>query len=139
MKRSCEVVQPSRLKSIPMFAALEKRDLARVADCAEEVEVGAAGEELLREGRYAFEFFAIRSGTAEVVRDGVRVAELGPGDVMGELGALAHGQRNASVLALEPMTVVFIRAQDFRHLADEVPALGREIRRVVEERSVRTA
>ena len=127
-------MEAARLKSIPVFAPLGRRELRRVADCADEIDV-AAGEELLREGRYAFEFFAIKEGAADVIRDGVHVADLGPGDVLGEIGALSHGQRTASVIARVPSKVVFIRAQDFRHLAEDLPALGEQIRRVVDERT----
>jgi CRP-like cAMP-binding protein len=127
-------VNPRQLKSIPVFAGLTKDELSRVADCAERIDV-SAGEQLLHEGRFAFEFFAIKSGAAEVVRDGVHLADLGPGDVFGELGALGHDQRMASVVATAPTTVVFIRAQDFRHFTEEMPALGRQIRRVVQERT----
>jgi len=127
-------VNPARLKPIPVFAGLSKRELKRVAECAEEMHVDA-GETMLYEGRYAFEFFAIEEGAAEVVRDGRHVADLGPGDVMGEIGALTHGQRDGSVIAKAPTTVIFIRAQDFRHFAEELPALGEEIRRVVDERT----
>jgi CPA1 family monovalent cation:H+ antiporter len=127
-------VNPRRLKSIPVFARLERDELRRVADCAEEIEV-AAGEQLLEEGRFAFEFFAIQWGVAEVVRNGTALAELGPGDVFGELGALSHGQRSASVVAKFPTKVVCIRAQDFRHFAEEMPELGERIRRLVDERT----
>jgi CRP-like cAMP-binding protein len=127
-------VNPARLKSIPVFAALSKAELRRVAECAEEMDV-ATGEQLLHEGRFAFEFFAIENGAAEVSRDGAHVADLGAGDVFGEIGALSHGQRSGSVIATVPTTVIFIRAQDFRHFAEELPALGAEIRRVVDERT----
>ena len=123
-----------RLKSIPIFAGLDKRELLRVAECAEEVRV-AAGEQVLEEGRFAFEFFAIADGAVDVLRDGDLVASLGPGEVFGELAALSHGRRNASVVATAPTTVVFIRAQDFRHFAEEMPELGARIRRVVAERA----
>ena len=123
-----------RLQSIPVFAGLDKRELHRIADCAEEIDVNV-GDELVQEGRFAFEFFAIASGAAEVVRDGVAVAELGPGDVVGELAALSHGQRSASVVVTAPTTVIFIRAQDFRHFADEMPELGGRIRALVHERT----
>jgi CRP-like cAMP-binding protein len=135
--RTCDYrsgVNAARLKSVPLFAALGKRELRRVAECAEEIEV-REGEHLLHEGRFAFEFFVIVDGAAAVVRDGIHVADLGPGDVMGEIGALSHGQRNASVVAKAPTTVIFIRAQDFRHFAEELPALGEQIRRVVDERT----
>jgi CRP-like cAMP-binding protein len=54
---------------------------------------------------------------------------------MGELGVLTHGQRTASVVATTPSRVIYIRAQDFRHFAEEMPELGRQIRRVVRERT----
>ena len=127
-------MQLRRLRKIPVFANLSDDELFRVADCAEEIKVGR-GEQLLEEGRFAFEFFAIRKGAVEVVRDGERVAELGPGDVFGEMAALSHGQRNASVIATQATRVIFIRAQDFRHFAEELPALGEHIRRVVAERT----
>lgn len=127
-------MNPARLKPIPIFAGLSRRELQRVADCADAIDV-AAGEHLLVEGRYAFEFFAIETGAAEVIREGSHVADLGPGDVMGEMGALTHGQRSSSVIAKAPTTVIFIRAQDFRHFAEELPALGAEIRRVVDDRT----
>src|SRR5258707_8014889 len=108
------------LKSIPVFAGLQRNELRRVAECAEELDV-QMGEQVLAEGQWAFEFFAIKSGAAEVVLDGRRVADLGPGDVFGELGALSHGRRTASVVATVPTTVILIRAQDFRHFAEEMP------------------
>jgi CRP-like cAMP-binding protein len=127
-------VNPARLKSIPVFASLDKRELRRVAECAEPIEV-LAGEELLLQGRFAFEFFAIEKGGAEVIRDGDHIADLGAGDVMGEIAALSHGRRTASVVATAPSTVIFIRAQDFRHFAEEMPVLGEQIRGVVDERT----
>jgi CRP-like cAMP-binding protein len=126
-------VNARSLKTIPVFAGLDRSELQRVADCAEELDVGP-GDELLREGSYAFEFFAITRGSADVVCDGAHVASLGPGDVFGELAALSHGQRNASVVATAPSTVLFIRAQDFRHFAEEMPELGNQIRLLVEQR-----
>ncbi len=123
-----------RLKAIPVFAGLGKDELKRVAECADEIEV-EAGEYLLEEGRFAYEFFAIERGAAEVVRDGTHVADLGPGDVFGELAALSHGRRSATVAATAPTTVIFIRAQDFRHFIEEMPELGKRIERVVEERT----
>jgi len=130
------MVNARSLKSIPVFAGLDRTELQRVADCAEELEV-QPGDQLLREGSYAFEFFALTRGSAAVVCDGAQVASLGPGDVFGELAALSHGQRVASVVATAPGTVLFIRAQDFRHFAEEMPVLGNRIRVLVQERQPR--
>jgi signal-transduction protein with cAMP-binding, CBS, and nucleotidyltransferase domain len=68
-----------KLKSLPLFSSLEKRDLEQIAHAADEVDV-EEGKELLHEGSFAYEFMVIEDGTAEVVRDGGHVADLGPGD-----------------------------------------------------------
>ena len=57
----------------------------------------------MREGDYSYDVLAIEEGTARVDRDGEHVAELGPGDVVGEMGVLERAQRNATVVATSPM------------------------------------
>jgi CRP/FNR family transcriptional regulator, cyclic AMP receptor protein len=128
------VVTAAQLKSVPIFDGLSKKELKRIADCALEIDA-VEGDQLLREGRFAFEFMIIDKGGAEVVRDGKRIADLGPGDVVGEIGALSHGQRTATVVAKAKTRVIYIRAQDFRRITADVPALGERIHRLVEERT----
>jgi CRP-like cAMP-binding protein len=79
-----------KLASISLFGALPKRELRRVAQVADEIDVGE-GKELLQQGEFAYEFIVIESGQAEVTRDGEHVADLGPGDFLGEIAALEHG------------------------------------------------
>ena len=52
-----------------------------------EVSVGE-GKHLVDEGDYAYAFMAIEEGSAEVMRDGGVLAELGPGDFFGEQGLI---------------------------------------------------
>jgi CRP-like cAMP-binding protein len=88
-----------------------------------------AGETAVREGEFAFDFYAIVRGAAEVVRDGERLATLAAGDVSGELGVVPSAghawsrRRNATVLATEPTEVVAIDGRTFLRLAEEIPAL----------------
>ena len=99
-----------KLKALPLFASLRKDDLGRLAQLTDEVDV-AEGEELLREGRFAYEFMVIEDGRAEVRRaSGEHVAELGPGDFFGEIAALEVGRRNATVVARSSMTLVVMTA-----------------------------
>ena len=63
--------------AIPLFAGLSKDDQKVVAQYADEVDV-SAGTKLAQEGRFAYEFFAIKDGTAEVTKEGQRIADLGP-------------------------------------------------------------
>ena len=61
------------------------------------------GKELVREGDYSYDLLVIEEGTAKVDTSGDTVAELGPGDVVGEMGVLERAQRNATVIATSPM------------------------------------
>jgi CRP-like cAMP-binding protein len=57
----------ARLRGIPLFAGLGKKERREVAKQADEVDV-EAGRHLVREGEFAYEFFAIEEGTADVRR-----------------------------------------------------------------------
>jgi CRP-like cAMP-binding protein len=93
--------------SIPLFAGLSKDDQKVIAQYADDVDV-SAGAKLAQEGRFAYEFFAILDGTAEVTRQGEAIAMLGPGDFFGEIGLLASERRVASVTATSPMRLVVL-------------------------------
>ena len=94
-------MDPRDVQSIPLFAGLSKDDQKVVAQYADEVDVDA-GTVLAQEGRLAYEFFAIREGTAEVTLDGRHAATLGPGDFFGEIGLLAGERRVATRGGDEP-------------------------------------
>src|SRR5262249_52431487 len=90
-KGACPV-DPSALEDIPLFAALTDEERAEVAASLRDVTVDT-GEMLTVQGDNAWHLFVIRSGEAEVRRDGEVVRTLGPGDVLGEIGLLATGTR----------------------------------------------
>jgi CRP-like cAMP-binding protein len=122
------------LKSIPLFASLSKSERREVASRTDEVEL-TEGEALVKEGEFAYEFFVIEEGSAEVLRDGQHVADLGPGDFLGEIGAIEKTRRNASVVAASPMRVVVMTARDLRHIDHEMPGVARQIRDAISARS----
>ena len=124
-----------RLGSIPLFAELSKGERREVARLADELDI-AEGTRLTKEGALSWEFFAIASGTADVVIDGRKVAELGPGDVIGEMGVLADTPRNATVTATSSMTIAVMTARDLRHIERTMPRVHDRLTAVVEERNV---
>ena len=71
--------------------------------------------------------------SAEVVRDSESVAELGPGDFLGEVAALSNGQRNATVVARSPMRVAVMTDRDMRHIAREMPDVDTQLRQAARE------
>jgi CRP/FNR family cyclic AMP-dependent transcriptional regulator len=123
----------ARLREIPLFAGLGKKERREVARQADEVDV-EAGRHLVREGEFAYEFFAIEEGTVEVRRGDQLLAELGPGDFFGEMGVIENVTRNASVTATTPLTAVVLTGPAFRYLERELPAVSKQIRRAIEER-----
>src|SRR6476469_8828834 len=93
------------LNGIALFDGLNKDQIAEVARQADEVEV-EAGKRLVSEGRFGYEFFVIENGTAEVVKGGKHLSDLGPGDFFGEMALLGAEVRNASVIASSPLTAM---------------------------------
>jgi CRP-like cAMP-binding protein len=123
----------ARLREIPLFAGLGKKERREVARQGDEVEV-EAGRHLVREGEFAYEFFAIEDGAAEVRRGEQLLAELGPGDFFGEMGLIGNVTRNASVITTTPVRVMVLTGSAFRHIERELPAVSKQIRRAIEER-----
>jgi CRP/FNR family cyclic AMP-dependent transcriptional regulator len=123
----------ARLRAIPLFEGLGKKERREVAGQADEVDV-EAGRHLVREGEFAYEFFAIEEGAAEVRRGDQLLAELGPGDFFGEMGLIGQVTRNASVVATTPSRVLVLTGRAFRHIERELPAVSKQIRKAIEDR-----
>jgi CRP/FNR family cyclic AMP-dependent transcriptional regulator len=122
-----------RLREIPLFAGLGKKERRAVAKQADEVDV-EPGRHLVREGEFAYEFFALEEGTAEVRRGDQLLAELGPGDFFGEMGLIGNVTRNASVVTASPVKVMVLTGSAFRHIERELPEVSKQIRKAIEER-----
>jgi CRP/FNR family transcriptional regulator, cyclic AMP receptor protein len=127
------VMDEKRIKNVPLFRDLGKAERRRIAQAADEVDV-PEGYELLHEGDFAHEFMVIEEGRAEVRRDDERVAELGPGDFLGEIAALEHGQRNATVVAITPITMIVMTDGDLRAIARDMPAVDAVLREALQAR-----
>ena len=126
-------MDPGRLKSIPVFAELSDEELAHIAAIAAEVSV-PEGKELVREGDYSYDVLAIKEGTARVERNGEKIADLGPGDIIGEMGVLERSQRTATVTATSPMMLITLTTWDVRRLEKTAPRAVEHLRDVVAQR-----
>jgi CRP-like cAMP-binding protein len=127
-------VDAERIAAIPLFAELDGAQRARLADIVGEVEA-AAGTQLASEGDFGHAMFAIEDGTAEVRREGVAIATLGPGDVFGEIAVLASGRRIASVVAVSPVRLLTLLNRDVWRLERESPAVAAALREIVRNRT----
>jgi len=63
------------------------------------------GEFLTRQGERSTDMFLVFDGLLEAVIDNERIAEIGPGAVVGEMAVLGEGERVASLRALTPCRV----------------------------------
>ena len=122
-----------RLKQIPLFEDLPRRNLERIATWTDEVDV-PAGRHLIDQGAFPHEFMVIESGTAEVLVDGNRVADLGPGDFFGEMALIEAHRRSATVTATADLRVIVMHDRDFRAMEDEMPEVAARIRSVMDAR-----
>ena len=111
------------LKQVPLFAGLEKGELLRIAQLADELDV-PAGTELTVQGETGREFFILLDGVASVEVDGHVVRRLLPGDFLGEISLLTRSKRTATVEAVEPSRLLVLTDRAFRHLADWIPAFA---------------
>jgi CRP/FNR family cyclic AMP-dependent transcriptional regulator len=123
----------SSLRSVPLFASLSSDERRAIAQHADEIEVPESTE-LVRQGEFAYEFFVLEEGTAEVTRDGERVAALGPGDFLGEMGIVSQAVRNATVVTTSPARAIVMTEQAFRSMRTLNPAVADQITAAVEER-----
>ncbi|MCU1357487.1 MAG: cyclic nucleotide-binding protein [Acidimicrobiales bacterium] len=114
------------LAEIPLFSALGKKDLARIAKASNEVTV-PAGHVLVDQGDAGRDAFVIIDGTATVKRNGRKVGTLKPGDAVGELALLDHGPRTATVVADTDLTALVLTAREFSGVLEEVPGLAQKL------------
>jgi CRP/FNR family transcriptional regulator, cyclic AMP receptor protein len=123
-------MDPSRLKNIPLFSNLSDEEARRLAAFATETSI-ADGQILMKQGDYSTELIAIEEGTADVLRDGNRIASLKQGDLIGEMGLLTREPRNADVIATSPMRVIKLTHWEIRRMSQDT--LDR-IKQIIKER-----
>jgi CRP-like cAMP-binding protein len=123
-------MDPARLKAIPLFSQLSDQEANRLSAFATETSV-AEGQILMKEGDYSTELIAIEEGSADVLQGGKKIASLGQGDLLGEMGLLAREPRNADVIATSPMRVIKLTHWEIRRMSEET--LDR-IKQIIEQR-----
>src|SRR6201992_3380269 len=123
-------MDPARLTAIPIFSELSEDEAKRLAAFASETSA-AEGQMLMKEGDYSVELIAIEEGTADVIQGGEKIASLGPGDLIGEMGLLERRPRNADVIASSPMRLIKLTHWEIRRMAG---AAGNRTKATIESR-----
>lgn len=119
-------------------AAFRESILEQLGSEPEHVAV-AAGEAVFREGDAADAMYFIVSGRLAVTiscqgRRAIQVAELGPGEPVGELGILAGGVRTATVTAIDDAELLRVPAAAFERSAEGSAAVIEQLADVIRRR-----
>ena len=121
------------LKRTPLFAGCTKSELRELAKTADELDL-REGTVLIREGRPGREFFVLIDGTAVVTKQGKKIADLGPGDWLGEIALITDSPRTATVTATSPVDVLVITDRRFRSVVETMPSIALKMLASVGER-----
>ena len=125
------------LRGVPLFTGLGRRELERLGELGDEVDL-PAGRTFVREGERGHEFFVILDGRVRIERGGQTLTTLGRGDFLGEIALVDGGPRTATAICEDDARLLVISHREFHSLLEEFPkiaveilqALGRRVRQL---------
>jgi CRP-like cAMP-binding protein len=126
-------VDSERLKNIDVFSSMDEEHLDHLAKIAEETTI-SSGDKLTKAGSHSYQLFAIEKGKVEVIRDDEVIATLSAGDVVGEVGVIGRGLRNADVVAKDDVKAIFFTQDRVKQMRKENPDVAEKLDEIVEER-----
>lgn len=126
------------LKEAPLFAGMNETDLAALGQSTR-IESFTTGHVILREGRVGTAFYLILSGEVEVIKSlkGAEpsiIGRMGSGEFFGEIGAMKHVTRSASVVAVEETTCLVIHRLDLDSYIERYPEIANKVEAVLSAR-----
>lgn len=125
--------QVDLLRGIPLFAPLSMVVLEQLARSLEPIRHDA-GTSVIVQGEAGDAYYIVGSGHADVVRDGVRIAEVGDGDGFGEIALLDDRPRTASIVVREALEGYRLPREAFLEAVTGSPLSARAGARLVAER-----
>lgn len=121
------------LARVPLFARMGKKELERLGQLTDEVEIGL-DRVLAQQGETGQEFFIILDGRVMVLDGRKPIATLGPGDFFGEIALLDARPRTATVRAEGITRLLVIGHREFHALMDEFPTVRTAVLEAVADR-----
>jgi len=122
------------LDHIDRFSSLSDAEVARIASVGTYVTVPADWA-LMGEGTSADKAYLLISGEVSVRQHGKEIATLGPGDIFGEMGIVAHRLRNATVISSTRLECLHFTRDQIETLESEIPAFKEALEAAAKERS----
>jgi CRP-like cAMP-binding protein len=119
------------LKQTSLFAELSDEDVSKLSPSTR-LETYEPGHLILREGRVGTAFYVLISGQVEVLK-GIAgetptvVAKLEAGDFFGEIAAMKHVTRSASIRAVTETKCLVIHRIDLDSFIERYPVMAAKI------------
>jgi len=136
---SCSAIEI--LGSTPPFQSLAPAELVRLIENSSEEVCYDSDHAIICQGEKADSVYVVLSGRVRVVRtsseNGIEtiLAELGPGEIFGELGVLRGEPRSANVVTVETTRCLKIRGPDFVAVADSSVKISLALLRILTGRA----
>jgi predicted MFS family arabinose efflux permease len=100
------------LRRLPIFSPLAATSMEHILGELIRLDV-PAGHVIIRQGDRGDRFYVVAEGHARVTREGLAIAEPGPGEYFGEIALLRDVPRTATITALTPMRLIAIERDRF--------------------------
>ena len=119
--------------AVSFFDSFTPQEVARISAAGTAVKV-PEGWSPIWEKTPADKAYVLLDGTVSVRRGGEEIAQLGPGEIIGEAAIVNHSLRTASIVALTPLELIHFTDEAVRRLCEEIPAFGEALRTAADER-----
>lgn len=115
------------------FEHFTPQEIARISATGRRVKL-PQGWSPIWEDTPADKAYILLEGTVSVRRDGVEIAQLGPGEIVGEAAITGHSLRTASIVALTPLDTIHLTDETLTQLDAEWPTFHEALVEVAQSR-----
>lgn len=124
---------PDVVKALGEHTSFDKSLVKRLATVGTAVNI-PQGWSVIMETTPADSAYIVLDGTVEIRKGGQTIAELGPGDVFGEIALVNHSLRNASAVAASQIRVLRLGEDAIASLLEHDQAFADTLRSNAESR-----
>lgn len=121
------------LKKMEFFKDIPANSLIAITEIVHE-ETFYPGEVIVKEGEPGNSMFLVCNGHISVLKNGQEIANLGPGESIGEMSLLDQLPRSATVVAKDQVQLLQIYADDFNEILLDYPEIAGNLLRILSRR-----
>ena len=115
------------------FSMFSPEEIARISASGTKVKL-PEGWAPISEKTGADKAYIILNGKVSVRSHGDEVAQLGPGDIVGEAAILNHSLRTATIVALSPLELIHFTKDQLERLNVELPSFHEALEKTAADR-----